>query len=140
MSDEMIKLTKQYREQLERDYLKWEESEANASKNGSLRYNKGKPAMHLVPPSAVVAIAEVLEYGASKYSERNWEKGAEYSVPYASLMRHLMSFWDGEDTDPESGLPHTYHVLMNAAMLVHYEQNNPDLDDRPRSKNGKKND
>lgn len=98
----------------------------------ALRYNQGKLPMHLVPPSAIKAIASVLEYGANKYTERNWEKGANYSVPYASLMRHLLAFWSGEDNDPESGLPHTYHILMNAAMLVEYEQLDKSLDDRPR--------
>jgi hypothetical protein len=110
---------------------RWEVEDANQSSEGSLRYNKGKLPMHLVPPSAIEALAAVLEYGANKYEDRNWEKGAEYSVPYASLMRHLLAFWSGQDKDAESGLPHTYHILMNAAMLVQYEQMDKDLDDRP---------
>jgi len=101
------------------------------SKTGSLRLNEGKLPMHLVPPSTLKALASVLQYGANKYSERNWEKGANYSVPYASLMRHLMAFWSGETFDPESKLPHTYHILMNAAMLVEYEQQKENFDDRP---------
>lgn len=108
----------------------------SVSANGSKRYNKNKPPVHLVPPSAITAMAEVLGYGARKYDARNWEKGAEYSVPYSSLMRHLLAWWEGEEYDSESGLPHSYHVLMNAAMIVHYEKNNPELDDRP--KKGKK--
>jgi len=110
---------------------RWEVEDANQSNEGSLRFNKGKLPMHLIPPSSLKALASVLEYGSSKYDDRNWEKGANYSVPYSSLMRHLMSFWSGEDNDQESGLPHTYHILMNAAMLVQYEQLNKDLDDRP---------
>ena len=109
----------------------WDEQEANQSKTGSLRYNKDKLPMHLVPPSAIKALASVLEYGANKYEARNWEKGANYSVPYASLMRHLMAFWEGEDKDSESGLPHSYHILMNAAMLVEYETLEG-FDDRPK--------
>jgi hypothetical protein len=103
------------------------------STTGSLRYNKGKLPMELVPPSAIKAMAAVLEVGAKKYSKRNWESGANYSVPYASLMRHLMAFWSGETIDPDSKLPHTYHILMNAAMLVEYEQLDEDFDDRPGS-------
>lgn len=105
--------------------------EATKSETGSLRYNKGKLPMHLVPPSAIKALASVLDYGAKKYEERNWERGNDYSVPYASLMRHLLAWWCGEDKDPESGLSHLHHVLMNAAMLVEYEENFPELDDRP---------
>lgn len=48
------------------------------------------------------------------------------------MMRHLLAWWDGEENDPESGLPHTYHILMNAAMLVEYEQTlGEEFDDRP---------
>lgn len=111
------------------------ENTKHISSTGSLRYNKGKPPMDLVPPKAIRAMAEVLNYGMRKYSRRNWEKGANYSVPYASLMRHLLAFWEGEDRDPESNLPHTYHILMNAAMLVEYESMNKDFDDRPGAKN-----
>jgi hypothetical protein len=105
--------------------------EAHISKTGSLRYNKGKLPMDLVPPNAIKAMASVLDYGSRKYKKRNWESGANYSVPYASLMRHLMSFWNGENLDPESKLPHTYHILMNAAMLVEYELMGEQFDDRP---------
>lgn len=94
------------------------------------RYNEGKDPMHLVPPDAIRAMAKVLEVGAKKYALNNWRLGANYSVPYASLMRHLMAFWDGEDLDPESHLPHVYHILMNAAMLVEYYNRFPHLDDR----------
>lgn len=111
--------------------LVWEPSEGSTSSTGSLRYNNGKDPMHLVPVSAIRAMAKVLDYGTKKYDARNWEKGNDYSVPYSSLMRHLMSFWDGEDIDPESGLPHTYHILMNAAMLVEYSEKFDNLDDRP---------
>lgn len=104
------------------------------SSTGSLRFNTGKLPVHLVPVSAIGAMADVLKYGALKYSERNWEKGHQYSVPYACLLRHLMAWWGGEDKDPESGLPHTYHVLMNAAMLVEYEQLEQDFDDRPKGR------
>jgi hypothetical protein len=96
------------------------------------RHNTGKIPLHLVPPDAINAIAKVLDFGSKKYALRNWEKGANYSVPYASLMRHLLAFWEGEDNDPESNLPHLYHVLMNAAMLVRYFEQHKDLDDRPK--------
>lgn len=109
-----------------------DEETATISPTGSIRENKGKLPMHLVPPDAIEAMAAVLGKGAEKYDERNWEKNNKLSVPYASLMRHLLKFWEGEDLDPESGLPHTYHILMNAAMLVRYEKVGGELDDRPK--------
>lgn len=95
------------------------------------RYNEGKLPMHLVPTDAIKAMAGVLQVGADKYELRNWERGAYYSVPYASLMRHLTAFWEGEDIDPESGQPHIAHVLTNAAFLLRYQNEFPELDDRP---------
>ena len=47
-------------------------------------------------------------------------------------MRHLLAWWQGEENDPESKLPHTYHIIMNAAMLVEYETLEGDFDDRPK--------
>lgn len=98
----------------------------------ALRYNKDKAPMHLVPTDAIRGMAAVLKIGMEKYAERNWEKGAYYSVPYASLMRHLMSFWEGENLDSESGRPHLEHVLTNAAFLLRYYNEFPEYDDRPR--------
>lgn len=100
----------------------------------SVRHNEGKLPIDLVPTSAIMAMASVLNYGKSKYDKRQWEKGNHYSVPYASIMRHLLAFWDGEDLDPESNLPHVEHIIMNAAMLVEYYKKYKKLDDRPNKK------
>ena len=40
--------------------------------------------------------------------------------------------WDGEDIDPESGLPHIDHALWNVAGLAHYAAFYRDRDDRSR--------
>lgn len=95
-----------------------------------LRHNSGKLPVHLVPPSAIFAMAEVLAAGAKKYPENNWRLGMSWNTVYASLMRHLLKWMGGEDIDDESGKPHTYHILTNAAFLVEYEKTCPQLDDR----------
>ncbi len=100
----------------------------------SERKNEGKLRFDLVPPEVEKALAEVLTYGTTKYADRNWEKGNLYSVPYASLRRHLNSWYAGEDIDPESGLSNLKLLLMNVAMLVFYEEHHPHLDDRPKKK------
>jgi hypothetical protein len=85
----------------------------------------------------ILAIAEAAQIGSDKYGYRNWEKGLRYSTSYASLMRHLLAWWQGEDIDPESNLPHTYHIAWNAHALVEQERRITDgtlpdeLDDRP---------
>ena len=100
------------------------------SSTGSLRYNKGKAGVHQVPPDVIIDIAKVLDYGASKYSEFNWAKGNNLSVPYACAMRHLLAFWSGEDNDKESGLSHLAHVMTNIMMMSFYKKNFTQFDDR----------
>lgn len=100
-------------------------------KGGGLRLNEGKPQIELVPPSAILALAEVLTVGAKKYKLRNWELGMNHSICYASAMRHLLKYWSGEDLDEETGKLHLAHVLTNIAFLVEYQKTCPELDDRP---------
>lgn len=109
----------------------------HVSPTGGRRLNAGKLPMHLVPTSLVRSVAAVLGKGAEKYAPRNWEKGMELSIPYACAMRHLLAWMDGEDNDPESGLPHLAHVATNAAFILEYQQRiaagtlPATLDDRP---------
>lgn len=105
----------------------------NASPTGALRDNKGKAPLSWVPFEVLKAIATVLyrnsTTGGGKYPKHNWKKGAEYSVPMDSLLRHAFRRADGEKTDPDDGLPHSWKILCNAAFLVYYEARYPHLDD-----------
>ena len=98
--------------------------------SGGLRYNTGKPRIDLVPPSAIIALAEVMTVGALKYELHNWRKGMNHSICYAAAMRHLLKYQGGEDIDAESGKPHLWHVLTNIAFLIEYQETCPELDDR----------
>lgn len=86
------------------------------------RNNTGKLPYELIPPHTMTALASVLQVGAQKYSPRNWEKGMPHSTSYASLMRHLLAWWQGQETDPETNLPHSWHVLWNAMAIVEMER------------------
>lgn len=99
--------------------------------NEGVKFDGGKLRMDLLPPDALEALARILTDGAVKYGPRNWERGMDWSRPYAALLRHLLAWWGGQDTDPESGHPHLWHVMTNAVFLVSYEQRNIGEDDRP---------
>ena len=47
------------------------------------------------------------------------------------LLRHLLAWWGGQGTDPESGHPHLWHVMTNAVFLVSYSERKIGEDDRP---------
>ena len=96
-----------------------------------IRYDDGKLPMHLLPPELLTEVAKVLAFGAKKYAPRNWEKGMDWSRVYASLMRHLVRWQEGEDIDPETGLNHIAHVACNAAFLLAYINRENGKDDRP---------
>lgn len=75
--------------------------------------------------------ARVFDYGRRKYAEWNWAKGMKWSVPLACAARHLIAMINGEDIDPESGLPHRGHVFCNVVMLLVYMGTFVEGDDRP---------
>lgn len=37
-----------------------------------IKYDAGKPRLDLLPPKAILAIGEVMTYGAAKYGANNW--------------------------------------------------------------------
>lgn len=96
-----------------------------------VKFDAGKLRMDLLPQDAIEALAQILTDGAVKYGNRNWERGMAWSRPYAALLRHLLAWWGGQDIDPESGHPHLWHVMTNAAFLVAYERRVVGEDDRP---------
>jgi len=96
------------------------------------KYDQGKDPWHLVPTDAVRAIVKVLAFGASKYEERNWEKGMSWSRVYAALLRHLLAWYEGENKDPETGYSHLAHAGCCILFLLAYELRGVGADDRPK--------
>lgn len=92
---------------------------ANAGKVG-LRFDAGKPPMHLLPWDALEVVAQVFGAGAAKYAPRNWELGMDAEIPLACEMRHISKEAQGEANDGETGLPHAAHAACNALMRLAY--------------------
>lgn len=90
----------------------------------------GKVRMDLIPPDAMFALADILTFGASKYEDRNWEKGMKWGRVYGALQRHLNAWWGREGTDPETGKSHLWHALCCIVFLVSYEIRGVGEDDR----------
>jgi hypothetical protein len=96
----------------------------------ALRYDSAKPRFDLIPPDALEDLAKLYEFGARKYSERNWEKGMDWGKCLAALMRHAWAWASGQDLDPESGLHHMTHAAWNALALVSYSKRQIGKDNR----------
>ena len=89
-----------------------------------------KPRLELVPWAAVTDIAEVLTFGAAKYNDNNWCRGARWGRYFAALLRHLFAWWRGEELDSETGLSHLAHAGSCLMFLMEYRRNGWGTDDR----------
>jgi len=69
--------------------------------------------VELVDTPYIWGTADVLTYGANKYTSNNWRKGIPESEIVGALMRHMLKFRQGELVDPETGLDHRYHMSCN---------------------------
>ena len=90
-----------------------------------------KARFDLIPPRPLYQLAEVYTAGAKKYTDRNWEKGMKWGRIFGAVMRHLWSFWMGENNDRESGQPHLAHAAWGCLTLLEYIDTHPEMDDRP---------
>lgn len=97
---------------------------------GGVKFDAGKVRFDLVPWESIYAEAAVYTYGAIKYDDWNWAKGMRKGRVVAALMRHTMAYMMGEYLDPESGLPHTWHMRCCTGMLVGIEMRGVAEEDR----------
>ena len=102
--------------------------------NGGTKYDQDKIRLELLPGDVLYAIATILTFGTLKYGARNWEQGMAWSRCYGALQRHLWSWFQGEDKDPESGKSHLWHAGCMLVFLIAYEIRNIGTDDRPNKK------
>lgn len=104
------------------------------------RDDGGKPQFSLLPSDALTGAAQVLTWACNRtepkpYPPRNWERGMAWSRCLDSMQRHTWSWWSGQDKDPQSGLYHADHIVVNALFLAAYSRRPhlAHLDDRPRA-------
>lgn len=78
----------------------------------------GKLDLTLVPPEIITAVAEIRRYGNQKYADsQNW-RSVDPMKLHKALIRHAVAMWeDPWAVDPESGMPHLWHLATNAAFL-----------------------
>lgn len=99
--------------------------------SAGIKHDTGKLRYDLISPTSLEGLAEVLTFGANKYSARNWEKGMSYGRVFGAAMRHLWAWWAKKGSDPETGFSHLKHALCCIHFLVHYESHGTGTDDRP---------
>jgi hypothetical protein len=112
-----------------------EESETGGRKGQKLaRYD-------LIPTTALEAVARQYGRGATKYADRNWEKGYAWSLSYAAAQRHLNAYWGGEDWDADpywdsQGQSRPHHLdaaIFHLMTLREFFNTHPEFDDRSKA-------
>jgi hypothetical protein len=90
-----------------------------------------KIPLHLWPTTATALGSMAMLDGALKYGRSNFRAvGVRASIYYDALLRHLNAWFEGENDDPDSNLPHLAHVLACAAIIVDAQSAGKLTDDR----------
>ena len=90
-----------------------------------------KIPLHLFPDTAIVYGALAFLDGALKYGRANWRvAGVRASIYYDATKRHLGKWFEGENIDEDSGLPHLAHAIACIAILIDAVEANKLKDDR----------
>jgi hypothetical protein len=94
-------------------------SEGKKSDSGKMRWRLLMQGCRL----AITGALRVLEMGASKYGENNWQ-GVEAHRYIDALFRHMDAILERGllARDDESGELHAHHVTTNALFLAHHAE------------------
>ena len=95
------------------------------AENKGVKSDQGKTQWSYLPIPAVKAVIDVMSYGDTKYPApdgSNWKRVPRAKKRYYNAaMRHLTSWWDGEQNDPETGYNHLAHACSNLLFLLWFE-------------------
>ena len=81
-----------------------------------VKHDNAKPRFDLIPPMAILEVARVLQYGATKYAPENWRHLDNLRGRYLGAAgRHINAFQRGEQLDDESGM---YHLACAITSLM----------------------
>lgn len=88
--------------------------------------------LSLFPQTAIIAGAMAFLEGHLKYRKYNWrDAGVRSSIYGDALLRHVFAWWNGQDIDEKSGLPHLWKALACLAILIDSQVMGKLTDDRP---------
>lgn len=86
----------------------------------------------VIPWNVIGELGVALLEGALKYGRHNYRGvGVRASVYYDAALRHLTTWWEGEDIDPDSDLSHITKAIASLTVLRDSMLRNNWSDDRP---------
>lgn len=88
---------------------------------GFTKNDSGKLQWSLLPFEQLKDVVKVLMLGAKKYSPDNWKRCDDVDHYKDTLMRHVISYVSGDETDEESGHSHLAHAICNCLFLMWFD-------------------
>ncbi len=86
----------------------------------------------VIPWGVIAELGLAMFEGARKYGRHNYRAvGVRASVYFDACNRHLVDWWEGEDTDPDSGLSHITKAIASLTVLRDSMIRGNWTDDRP---------
>ena len=91
-----------------------------------------KPPSSTLPQNVMAEVGVAMLEGALKYGRHNYRVlGVRASVYYDATCRHIDSWWEGEDIDPDSKLSHITKAISSLVVIRDAMMNGKMTDDRP---------
>lgn len=91
-----------------------------------------KPSLSAIPPAGMFHLGLAMDNGRNKYGAMNWrEKRVSSSIYYDAALRHLLSWYDGEDYAEDSGVHHLGHAMACLSIVLDAMETGNLNDDRP---------
>lgn len=91
-----------------------------------------KAPFSTIPAPVLAETGLAMLEGALKYGRHNYRAaGVRASVYYDAALRHLTAFWEGQDTDSDSGLSHLVKCIACCVVLRDSQRQGNWVDDRP---------
>ena len=86
----------------------------------------------VIPLTVMAELGVAMFEGARKYGRHNYRvAGVRSSVYVDAAMGHVAQWWEGEDTDPDSGLSHITKAIASLTVLRDAQIQQMLVDDRP---------
>lgn len=91
-----------------------------------------KISISKLPAIGILHGAHAMMNGADKYGPYNWrDKAVQASIYVDAAMRHLTSFFEGQEIATDSGVHHLGHAIACCAILLDAQATGHLIDDRP---------
>ena len=100
--------------------------------NPKSQYGVKKPRLSTIPATALLHVAQAMQTGNEKYGPYNWRGNKVSATVYVdAALRHLLTWYNGEDLDEESGANHLAHAIACMCIVLDAHDVGNLVDDRP---------